>query len=88
MQHFTEFSAATQSLLVMGHQFCDLAEDMTQCNFSLLVSFNFLLFRSVSSDLGKLAWKFSIVAESQIYRMQNLYEKITEHLYFAFFFFL
>ena len=32
MQHFTGFSAATQSL-VMGHQFSDLAEDMTQCNF-------------------------------------------------------
>ena len=41
MQHFTGFSAATQSQLLMGHQFCDLAEDMTQCNFSLLVSFNF-----------------------------------------------
>ena len=41
MQHFTGFSAATQSLLVMGHQFCDLAEDMTQCYFpyqSVLIS--------------------------------------------------
>ena len=44
MQHFTGFSAATQSLLVMGHQFSDLAEDMTQCNFP-----QFFLFISTAS---------------------------------------
>ena len=33
VQHFTGFSAATQSLPIRAHQFCDLAEDMTHCNF-------------------------------------------------------
>ena len=50
MQHFTGFSAATQSLLVMGHQFCDLAEDMTQCNFpyqSVLISYCSEVFRPI-----------------------------------------
>ena len=85
MQDLTVFSAATDSLPVSkGHQCCDLAEVKTlQC--SLLV-IKFLIvqkcFVGTRSTSGQI-----IVAESQIHRMQNFYEKITEHLYFAIFFF-
>ena len=51
MQDFTGFSAATQSLPVRGHQFCDLTGDMTQCNFpywSVLISNCSEVFRPIS----------------------------------------